>query len=197
MGTFGLAHGEKSRRLSISGTAERPDYRTRSTNEPGGTMHAEPQQEHHWLQKLVGEWAYESEALMGPDQPPAKFTGTESVRSLGGLWVLAEGQGEMPGGGTATMLMTLGFDPQRKRFVGTWIGSMMTNLWVYDGRLDAAGTVLTLDAEGPSMAGDGKTAKYQDVIEVKSADHRVLASQMLGDDGKWHRFMTAHYRRKK
>ena len=61
----------------------------------------------------------------------------------------------MPGGGPATTLMTLGYDPEKKRFVGTWIGSMMTHLWIYDGALDAAGKVLTLDAEGPSFAGDG------------------------------------------
>ena len=44
----------------------------------------------------------------------------------------------MPGGGTATTMMTLGDDPQKKRFVGTWVGSMMTYLSVYDGELDAA-----------------------------------------------------------
>ena len=27
-------------------------------------MHAEPQKEHQWLHKLVGEWTYESEAVM-------------------------------------------------------------------------------------------------------------------------------------
>ena len=63
-------------------------------------------------------------------------------------------------------------------------------------RLDAAGKVLTLDAEGPSFT-DGKMAKYQDMIEFKSDDHRVLSSQSLGDDGKWQRFMTANYRRRK
>ena len=40
-------------------------------------------------------------------------------------------------------------------------------------------------------------AKYQDVIEFKSDDHRVLTSRTLGDDGQWREFMTAHYRRKK
>ena len=93
--------------------------------------------------------------------------------------------------------MTLGYDPQRRRFVGTFIGSMMTHLWVYDGVLDAAEKVLTLDTEGPDMAVEGKIAKYKDVIEFKSDDHRVLTSHVLGDDGKWHGFMTAHYRRRK
>ena len=167
-----------------------------STAQQETAMKMEPQKEHNWLQKLVGEWTFEGEALE-PGQPPSKSTGTESVRSIGDLWFLAEGQGEMPGCGAATMVMTLGYDPQKKRYVGTWVGSMMPHLWVYDGVLDEDERVLTLDAEGPSMAADGKMAKYRDVIEFKSDDHRVLTSHVLSDDGKWQQFMTAHYRRKK
>jgi hypothetical protein len=74
---------------------------------------------------------------------------------------------------------------------------MMTHLWVYAGVLDAAGRVLTLETEGPNIAAEGKLGKFKDVIELKSDDHRVLTSHMLGDDGKWHGFMTANYRRKK
>jgi hypothetical protein len=160
-------------------------------------MKMEPQKEHQWLQKLVGEWTCESEAIMEPGKPPEKWKATESVRSLGGLWTLGEGTGETPGGGAATTMMTLGYDPQKKRFVGTFIASMMTHLWIYDGALDEAGNVLTLDAEGPDMAGEGKMAKYQDIIEFKSNDHRVLRSRMLGDDGNWREFMIANYWRRK
>ena len=166
-----------------------------SKTQQEATMETEPRKEHLWLQKLIGEWTFEGEATMEPGQPPAKFTGTECVRSLGDLWYLAEGQGEMPGCGPATTLMTLGYDPQKNRYVGTWIGSMMSHLWVYDGALDADGRVLTLAAEGPNA--EGKMAQFKDVIEVKSDDHRVLTSHMLGDDGEWHEFMTANYRRQK
>jgi hypothetical protein len=159
-------------------------------------MNAEPQKEHQWLQKLVGEWTYEAECNMGPDQAPHKSKGSETVRTLGGLWVVCEGQCEMPGVGSGTTMMTLGYDPQKKRYVGTWIGSMMTHLWSYDGELDAAGKVLTLNAEGPDMCTEGKIGKYRDMIELKSDGQRVLTSHMLGDDGKWHQFMTATYRRK-
>ncbi|MFN2556739.1 MAG: DUF1579 domain-containing protein [Nitriliruptorales bacterium] len=157
----------------------------------------EPQKEHEWLQKFVGEWRYEADATAAAGIPPEKVAGTESVRSLGGLWILAEGQGEMPGGGTATAVMTLGYDAQKQRYVGTWIGSMMTHLWVYDGSLDQSGRVLTLETEGPHMDVEGKMALYRDVIEFKSDDHRVLTAHMLGDDGNWHNFMTANYRREK
>ena len=88
-----------------------------------------------------------------------------------------------------------GYDPAKQRFVGTWVGSMMSHLWVYEGELDATGKVLTLNSEGPSMAGDGSIQKYQDVIRVESDDHRILTSRAPGPDGKWNEFMTAHYRR--
>ena len=160
-------------------------------------MEAKPQKQHQWLERFEGDWTYESEAVMAPDQPPEKFTGSESVRSIGGLWFLAEGQGDMPGGGAATTLMTLGYDPQRQRFVGTWIGSMMTHMWVYDGELDAAQRVLTLHTEGPNMTVPGTLAKYRETIELRDDDHRVFTSHMLRDDGSWQQLMTAHYRRRK
>ncbi|HKA08752.1 MAG TPA: DUF1579 domain-containing protein [Gemmataceae bacterium] len=160
-------------------------------------MHTEPLKEHRWLQKLVGEWTSVAEGSMGPNKPPESCKGTESVRSIGGVWVVCDGRGEMPDGGTATTIMTLGYDPARKRFVGTFIGSMMTHMWVYDGQLDAAGKVLTLDTEGPDFVHEGKTTIYKDAIEFRSDDHRVLTSHMLGADGKWNLFMTANYRRKK
>jgi hypothetical protein len=156
----------------------------------------EPQKEHQWLQRLVGEWTFEGECSMGPDQPPMKNVGRETVRSLGGLWTIGEGSGEMPDGGNCESIITLGFDPQTERFVGTFIASVMTHLWPYNGTLDATGKVLTLDSEGPSFAGDGTMAKYQDIIEFLSDNHRTLSSQVLGPDGQWVPFMKAHYRRK-
>ena len=101
----------------------------------------------------------------------------------------------MPGGGIGLTIMTLGYDTAKKRFVGTFIGSMMTNLWVYDGALDATGTKVVLDSEGPSFSGDGTMSKYQDTIEIKDANNRVLSSSVQGPDGKWQHFMTSHYRR--
>jgi hypothetical protein len=161
-------------------------------------MEAKPQKEHEWLHKLVGEWSAEMECVMGPDQPPTKSTGSEMVRSLGGFWTIGEGQGEAPDGTPVTSIMTLGYAPQKERFVGTFVASMMTHLWVYEGTLDAAGRVLTLDTIGPSFSGDGKMVKYQDIIAFESDDHRTLRSRALGEDGQWGPFfVTANYRRKR
>lgn len=168
---------------------------TTETNQQAG-LTPEPQQEHRWLEKLAGEWTFESDCDMGPGKPREKFKGTQSIRSIGGLWIIGEGQGEMPGGGMGTMVLTLGYDPQKKRFVGTWFGSMMSALWVYEGERDSSG-VLTLHTKGPSFAGDGTLSNYHDIIEVKSDDHYVLRSEVQSEDGKWTEFMVANYRRTK
>jgi len=61
-------------------------------------MNPEPHAMHRWLQQLLGDWTCESLADMGPGEPPAHSRGTEQVRALGGLWVLCDGAGSMPGG---------------------------------------------------------------------------------------------------
>jgi hypothetical protein len=154
-----------------------------------------PEAQHNWLQKFIGKWSFDSECNMGPDQPPGKFSGTCETRTLGGLWIIIDQAGEMPGGGIGRSLLTLGYDPAKKKFVGTFVGGMMTNLWVYEGSLDAAEKVLTLDTEGPNFTGPG-LAKYQDIITVVDDNHHILSSQTQGEDGKWVPFMKADYRRK-
>src|SRR4051794_28771751 len=140
-------------------------------------MKSEPTQQHQWLQKFLGDWTYEHESPEGPNQPAHKVRGTETVRSLGGLWIVCDGQGNMPDGNPATMIMTLGYDPKKERFVGTWVGSMMPQLWVYDGELNAAATVLTLHTEAPSFDAQQKMTRYKDIIEFKNDDCRVLRSE--------------------
>ncbi|CAG9170570.1 hypothetical protein LMG23992_01648 [Cupriavidus laharis] len=158
-------------------------------------MNTEALNEHRWLQRLVGEWIATGEAQMSPDQPPEKWEMPERVSRVGDLWVQCVSQGEMPGCGSATTVMTLGYDPARKHFVGTFIGSMMTYLWTYEGDLDASRQELALRAEGPDNAGSGKMAQYRDVIRFTDDDHRTLTSYIQGANGEWTQFMSANYRR--
>lgn len=155
----------------------------------------EPTTEHTWLLQLVGDWTFESECDMGPDQPPMKSTGKLSTRSLGSLWTLGEMEHAVPGGQTHRSLITLGYDESKKRFVGTFVTSCMTHLWPYDGQLDAARKVLTLDSEGPSFAGDGTMASYQDIVEIVNTDQYFLKSQLKDSNGEWVPFMIAKYTR--
>jgi len=158
-------------------------------------QHEVATKEHEWLQQLVGEWSFEAASIVEDGQPSITHAGTESVRALGPLWVLCEGRTERADGGADLTVMTLGFDATKQRFVGTFIGSMMSYLWVYEGTLDPSGTVLTLDCAGPSFEEGAGIVPYTDVIELKGADQRVLWAQVQREDGTWHRFMTSNYRR--
>jgi hypothetical protein len=176
-------------------TVSEEEFATRGETQQPPTAMAEPQAEHKWLEKLVGDWTCEGEGVMEPGNPPVKFESAQTTRSIGGLWIVAEGRGEMPGCGPATTIMTLGYDPQKERFIGTFVASMMTHMWLYSGSLDATEKVLTLETEGPSMSAEGKMEKYKDVIEIRSDNHYVLSSHVRDENGDWWQFMTAHYRR--
>ncbi len=116
----------------------------------------QPQNEHKWLQRLIGSWTYDGECSMGPDLPPMKTTGTEIVEPLGELWTIGRMTGKSPEGGVSHSIMTLGYDPQQKRFVGTFVASVMSHLWIYNGTLDASGQALILDCEGPALQKRGR-----------------------------------------
>lgn len=158
-------------------------------------MHPQPTPDHLWLKKLVGEWTTESECDMGPDKPRETMRGREIVRAVGDLWVVCEGTGSVPGGGTMTSMMTLGFDPAKGVYRGTWIGSPMTHLWVYTAT--RSGDVLPLEAEGPDFSDPTKTQMYQDVIEFQGDDKRTLTARMPDGNGGWKEFMQSTYIRVK
>ena len=156
-------------------------------------MHAEPGKEHEWLKQFVGEWTYESQCDMGPDTPRETFTGRERVSMLGPFWAVLDGEGEMPGGGNAFTRMTLGYDPA-KGYVGSWVGSMMPFMWVYDGTLSEDGRTLTLETEGPNFSGEGMTI-YHDIVSIVSENERTLTSRTKNDDGSFKEFVWVRYRR--
>jgi hypothetical protein len=165
-----------------------------ATQEP--SMQPAAQSEHHaWLQQLVGDWTGVAEATMGPGTEPMRFECTQHVRSLGGLWILAEGAATMQGTPFAT-LMTLGYDPRQQKFIGSWVDSMQTHMWSYKGTLDDKKTTLPLETEGPDFGDPTKNARYRDVIEVKSKDKWLLSSSVHDAEGKWTTFMTVEYNRK-
>jgi hypothetical protein len=167
---------------------------TMTASEEAMEMGTKPVKEHEWLQQLVGEWRTETEMTMGPDQPPAKATGRESVRSLGGLWAYTEGTSETPVG-MMEYRAGLGYDVSFKEYRGFWVASMSSHLWKQTGTLSADGKTMTLDCVGPHMEKDGETANYRDVIEILGPNHRTMTSSAQDDEGTWQQFMTVHYQR--
>ncbi len=157
-------------------------------------MATKPIKEHEWLQKLVGEWQVESEMVM-PDGSKLKSHGTASVKSLGGLWAISDNKDTMPDGTEMTGYFALGYDVSFKEYRGCLIMSASSHLWKYVGELNADGTLMTLNCEGPSMINDGETALYRDVIELIDENHHTRTSSGQDEKGEWQEFAKAHYSR--
>lgn len=154
-----------------------------------------PQKEHKWLKKFEGEWELKSQIFMEPGKP-IESKGTETVRPMGGFWITAEGKGEMMGS-TMSYLMTLGYDPAKKKYVATMIDSMTGKMWEYTGSLNDAGNTLTLETEGPCPMRGGKLTEFKDITEFKSDDQRVFTSMYKDEKGEWVTVFKGEATRKK
>lgn len=150
--------------------------------------------EHQWLKQFVGEWTSTSKSGSAEGQADMAGTGTMRSEMLGDLWVINHMTADMAGT-SVRAIQTLGYDPDRKKFVGTWVDSMMNHMWHYEGELDASGKKLVLTAEGPNfMTGEG-TSEYRDSYEMKSRDLIVATSEAKTEDGTWVTFMTGEIKR--
>ena len=163
--------------------------------ESAGPFGPAPTEEHKWLTKFEGTWDLVSEASMGPDQPPVQSKGTLVTRMLGEYWIVAEMDAEFMGTKIGAF-QTIGYDSEKKKFIGTWIDTTGSYMWQYEGSLDDGGNTLTLNAEGPNWMAGGDLTNFRDVYEFKSDDHYELRSSMQTPDGQWVEFMKGEARRK-
>lgn len=153
---------------------------------------APTQPEHAWLQRFVGQWNSEIEILTAPGKPPLRSRGVERCRMLGPAWLLCEARNlDMP----FECQLTLGFDPARRAYVGTWIDSMSTFLWHYSGSKDASGRTLTLETEGPLPFRPDVMTKVRDVTEFVSDRQRVYTSLLQDARGGWSPMLRIVFRR--
>lgn len=154
-------------------------------------MFAKPQKEHQWLDQLIGTWSFEH-ACQTPDGTASNTTGTMTCRSLDGMWLICESTGGSPEEPWSS-IMTLGFDIAQNKYVGTFIGTMMSFIWHYVGELDAAGKKLPLVSEGPTFDGSGR-CRYRDTVEIVDSNTWLFRSE-LEDQGSWVQFMNGTHTR--
>ncbi|XZE45173.1 DUF1579 domain-containing protein [Pirellulaceae bacterium SH467] len=157
-------------------------------------MFAKPQGEHLWLEQLVGTWRFRHTCKM-PDGSESTESGTMVCRTLHSMWFLAESSGDVSSDTTPwSNLLTVGFDTEKKEYVGTFISSMMSSIWSYRGTMDEFGKKLDLYTEGPKFDGTG-IGKYRDTIVYVDPDNWLFLSALQGDDGDWVQFMESEQKR--
>lgn len=147
------------------------------------------EKEHEWLKKFVGQW----DVVSGGQGSQSEAVMKSSM--LGQLWLVNTSDMETSGMKIKSIQM-IGYDPKKKKYVGIWADSMVNHMWHYEGTVDEAGKKLTLDAEGPSMTGDGTMTNFRDAYEFKDDNTIIATSSMQGEDGEWTVLMEATARRR-
>ena len=152
-----------------------------------------PVKEHQKLTDMVGVF---DAALDYTDMngKPAKSTGV-SIRKqpMGPFWVMDRFQAQMMGQNFMGH-GTTGYDPLKKKYVGTWCDSMTPSLMVIEGNFDKTGKILTMTGKGPGM--DGKPVTHRLVTTFKDKNTQVFEMFVPGSDGKEMKMMTITYTRR-
>jgi len=155
-----------------------------------------PAKEHEQLAQFAGDWEMTATCHAGPGGEPMTCQGTENAKMVGGFWLMGQGTGDMMGT-PMTNVLTLGYDPKTKKYVGTFVCSMDSHLWKYTGDMDDSGKKLTLATEGPTPTDPSAKAKYRETLELVDSNHKTFTSYIQGEDGRWVKFATIEYVRKK
>jgi hypothetical protein len=150
--------------------------------------------EHERLAQDVGTWDATMKSWMqGPGSEPAVSKGVEIVKLMpGGLWVLSEFHGKFGEAAFHGQGQT-GYDPLKKKYIGTWVDSMETTIMIMEGDFDPNTSTLTMYSKGVDPAGKPYDAKL--VYVHKDKDSRVLSMLMKSDEtrGEYIKMMEISY----
>ncbi|MBL8889024.1 MAG: DUF1579 domain-containing protein [Planctomycetaceae bacterium] len=153
----------------------------------------EPTAQHKILAKEVGQWEGVMKAYMDPNGPPMEMSVVETNVLLdGGLWLLSEfDAGPFKGRGQ------FGFDPDKKKFIGTWLDNQTTALSLMEGTYDEKTGELTYlsTVKNPATGADTPTKQISKFV---NDNQREFVAYMQNADGKtWDKWMEISYKRKK
>ncbi len=107
---------------------------------------ATPGEPHKMLARLEGSWTTRTKAWMEPDKPPMEGRGTCVQKTLlGGRYLQQEYTGEMAGE-TFAGINIIGYDNYTKKYVSTWIDSMSTGIYCFEGTGSEDGKTITQES---------------------------------------------------
>jgi hypothetical protein len=172
-----------------------------SRAQEGGPPVPKPTAEHKILAADEGTWDATVKSFMaGPDAEPSVSKGVEVNTVMpGGLWLLSKFTGEF-GGMSFEGRGQFGYDPVKKKYIGTWIDSMSPSLSVLEGNYDVKTKTMTYKGDG--VGPDGKTKYTQKMVTTTKDDGtRVFTLYMTMDSGGGPagevKFMEITYTKKK
>jgi hypothetical protein len=161
-----------------------------------GQAPPEPSPEHKLLAEDVGTWDATMKMWMGgPDASPMEATATEVNTMFGPYFISSEFKGEL-GDQKFEGRGTFGYDPVKKKYVGTWLDTMSPFISQMEGTYDAATKTMTM--MGDTMDPEGRPTKSKNVTVTNPDGTRTFTMYMIPADApdKPIKMMEIHYKKR-
>ena len=154
----------------------------------------QPGEEHKILKAELGTWKADMKIWMPGADEPMMASGEEVNEMFGEFWVVSKFKANMMGQpfeGRASM----GYDPVKKKYVGTWFDTMTPHMSFMEGTYDKDSKTLTMMTTGIGM--DGKPSKGKNVVVTKDDGSRVFTMyQQMPNSDEMHKGMEIIYTKK-
>ena len=120
----------------------------------------QPTKHHAILKKDAGTWDAEIKMWTAPGTEPMVSKGTDVGEMFGEFWVMSKFSGSVMGMEFEGR-STLGYDPEKKKYVGTWCDTMTPTMSFMEGTYDESTKTMTMKMTGGNGMGKNVTV-YKD-----------------------------------
>jgi hypothetical protein len=148
---------------------------------------AVPGAAHRLLATMAGSWATRTRAWMDPDKPPMEGTGRcEQKMLLEGRYLQQEYSGEMMGS-KFTGINVIGYDNHKNKYVSTWIDSMGTGIYYFEGAASADGRTITQESSyDDPVRGPTVWRSVMSIVDDNTVEYDMY---LISEDGREEKMM--------
>src|SRR5262245_20612382 len=141
------------------------------------------------MKRDVGAWNVVIKMFGGPSDAPSVSKGTETKFMLGDKWLISHFKGEIMGTSFEGLRQT-GFDPEKKKFVASWVDSTSRYTTHAEGTWDEETQTMTSIGTGKGPSGNEMKTKI--VVTYNEDGSHTSTMMMHGQETK---MMEFHYTR--
>lgn len=145
------------------------------------------------LRRDVGVWDCEVKFYPDPNGQPVVSKAVESNHMVGDVWVVGDFRGEMAGT-TFHGSSQMGYDPKKRKYVGSWIDSASPYPTQMEGTYDASMKILSIVGLGKDP--NGMPMKMKLVVTYREDDSRSMTMYVGAGADEWLRMMEVDYRKR-
>jgi hypothetical protein len=155
-----------------------------------------PPKEMELFKSDVGTWNAEIRMFdpTNPSAEPQVTKGTETIHMLGGMWAISHFKGEMMGMPFEGCSQTT-FNPQTKKYTGTWVDSMSPYAMTVEGTWDEKTKTLTQTGTGKDMTGTEMSMKMTTTVNADGS--RLFSMFVPVSDDETMKVMEIKYTKSK